>query len=117
MNGEAAGGIGAVMGIIWIALALLMIISVGKVFVKAGKPGWAVIIPIYNTIVMIEVAGKPIWWFLLLLIPVVNLVISILLLVEVAKKFGKGGGFAVGLLFLPIIFWPMLAFGSAEYEG
>ncbi|MDA3924718.1 MAG: DUF5684 domain-containing protein [Kiritimatiellae bacterium] len=103
--------------LIQLALVLLMVIGMWKVFVKAGQPGWAIIVPIYNTIVLIQVAGKPIWWFLLMFIPIVNIVITILLTVEIAKKFGKGGGFAAGLIFLPFIFYPILGFGSAEYQG
>ena len=115
-NGAAAAGVGGVVMIVYLAIILLMVISMWKVFSKAGKPGWAILIPIYNTIVMIQIAGKPIWWFLLLLIPLVNVVISILLLVEIAKRFGKGGGFVAGLILLPIIFWPILGFGSAQYQ-
>jgi hypothetical protein len=64
---------------------------------------------------MLKVAGKPGWWLLLLFIPFVNLVIAILAIVALAQNFGKGAGFAVGMIFLPIIFWPILAFGSAQY--
>ncbi|MDD3629385.1 MAG: DUF5684 domain-containing protein [Actinomycetota bacterium] len=99
------------------ALSILLIVSLWKIFTKAGKPGWASIVPIYNTIVMLEIAGKPIWWIILLFIPVVNLVISIIVIVELANKFGKSGGFAAGLIFLPVIFYPILAFSSAKYTG
>ncbi len=99
------------------ALSILLIVSLWKIFTKAGKPGWASIVPIYNTIVMLEIAGKPIWWIILLFIPVVNLVISIIVIVELANKFGKSGGFAAGLIFLPVIFYPILAFSSAKYSG
>jgi uncharacterized membrane protein YoaK (UPF0700 family) len=87
-----------------------------KLFVKAGEPGWASIIPIYNAIVMLKIAGKPLWWFLLYLIPIVNIVIAIIVTVALAKNFGKDVGFAVGLILLPIIFYPILAFGSAQYH-
>jgi hypothetical protein len=98
-------------------VSILYIVSLWKIFAKAGKPGWASIVPIYNVIVMLEITGKPIWWIILLLIPVVNLVISIIVIVELANKFGKSGGFAVGLIFLPVIFYPILAFSNAEYIG
>ena len=99
-----------------IALVVLMIGSVWKVFTKAGKPGWACIVPIYNVIVLLEIAGKPLWWILLMIIPFVNIVIAILLAMEVAKKFGQSAGFGLGLAFLPFIFYPVLGFGSARYQ-
>jgi hypothetical protein len=88
-----------------------------KVFVKAGKPGWAAIIPIYNAIVLLQIVGRPGWWFLLYLIPIVNIVISIMVMIELAKVFGKGTGFGIGLLLLSFIFIPILGFGDAEYQG
>ena len=66
---------------------------------------------------MLQIVGKPIWWVVFLFIPFVNLIIMIILSIELAKCFGKGGGFAAGLILLPIIFYPILAFGSAEYQG
>jgi len=112
-----SAGIGAGLVVIYLIVILIMVISLWKIFSKAGKPGWAAIIPIYNAIVMLEIVGKPLWWFILLLIPVVNIVISIIVAVELAKKFGKGPGFAVGLILLSIIFYPILAFGGAQYTG
>jgi len=104
--------------VVWIcyfAVIILWIAGMWKVFSKAGQPGWAAIIPIYQLIVLCQVAGRPIWWFLLLLIcfPIFYIIICI----DIAKRFGKGGGFAVGLIFLPFIFFPMLGFGSAQYQG
>src|SRR3990172_7146129 len=100
-----------------IALVVLMIGSVWKVFTKAGKPGWACIIPIYNVIVLLEIAGKPLWWIILLLIPFVNFIVMIMVYLDIARVFGKGAGTAIGLIFLPFIFWPILGFGSARYTG
>ncbi len=108
--------LGGITLIVNIAIALLMVISIWKVFIKAGQPGWAAIVPIYNMYVLLKIAGKPGWWILLLFVPVVNLVISIIALFGLAENFGKGAGFAIGLLFLPIIFYPILAFGSATYQ-
>ncbi|MDC0271096.1 DUF5684 domain-containing protein, partial [Akkermansiaceae bacterium] len=88
-----------------------------KIFTKAGKPGWASIIPIYNVIVLLEIIGKPVWWIVLFLIPFVNIIISIITTNEVSKSFGRGAGTTVGLIFLPFIFYPVLAFGSAQYQG
>ncbi len=103
--------------VVTFAIALLMIASMWKIFVKAGKPGWAAIIPIYNLIVMLEIINKPIWWVLLFLIPCVNFIAAILVAMEMAKVFGKGAGFGLGLAFLPFIFYPILGFSDAKYQG
>ena len=100
-----------------IVVALVMVAAMWKVFTKAGKPGWASLIPIYNVIVLLDIAGKPAWWIILFLIPIVNFVMIILTYVGLAQRFGKGGGFAVGLIFLGIIFFPILGFGGAQYQG
>ena len=116
-SGIYAGG-GSVIGmIIWLALAILMIVATWKVFVKAGRPGWAVLIPFYNTYVFLKIAGKPGWWLILFFVPLLNLIVGIIATVAFAQKFGKGGGFTVGLILLPIIFMPILAFGEAQYVG
>ncbi len=119
---EAAGGAaGAIVGLlftlIWLAVMVLVIAGMWKVFVKAGKPGWACLIPIYNVIVLLEIAGKELWWIILFFIPVVNFVILILVSIAVAEKFGKGAGFGLGLAFLPMFFFPLLGFGDARYQG
>lgn len=99
----------------YLAVMIFMIVCMWKVFEKAGQPGWAVLVPIYNLYVMLQIAKKPGWWILLMLIPLVNFVIMILMYIEIAKAFGKGTGFALGLMFLGFIFWPILAFGSDKY--
>ena len=109
-------GFGMAAMIVWVAFAVLMIASMWKIFTKAGKPGWAAIIPIYNLIVLLEIAGKPIWWFILMFIPFVNIVVFIMVLLSIARNFGKGVGFAIGMLLLPFIFYPMLGFGDARYQ-
>ncbi len=104
--------------IIYVAIIILMIVAGWKVYVKAGKPGWASIIPIYNTLVLLEIVGKPWWWLLLLIfIPVVNVILAIWMINLLSKSFGKGVGFTLGLLFLPFIFYPILGFGDAQYQG
>ena len=112
---DAGMGMGFIPLLFALAIVVLMIVSMWKVFEKAGQPGWAAIIPIYNVIVLCQVAGKPGWWFLLLLIPVVGFVIWILICIGVAERFGQGAGFGIGLLLLGIIFYPILAFGDAEW--
>lgn len=112
----AAGGAAAlIVLVIELAIAVLMIISMWKVFSKAGQPGWAAIVPIYNVIVMLQIAGKPVWWIVLFFVPIANIIVAILALAGLAKAFGKGAGTVIGLIFLPIIFWPILGFGSAQY--
>lgn len=103
--------------LIYFALIIFVIASLWRVFTKAGQPGWAVIIPIYNAYILLKIAGKPGWWLLLMLIPVVNFIVAILVYVGVAERFGKGAGFAIGLIFLSFIFIPILAFGDAEYAA
>jgi hypothetical protein len=110
-------GGGIVVMLILVALVLLMLVSMWKIFTKAGQPGWASLIPIYNAIVLLQIAGKPVWWILLLIIPFVNIVVGIMVLAGMVSAFGKGAGYVVGLIFLPIIFYPMLAFGDAQYQG
>jgi len=116
-GGTGAGLFGGVFLFIWLAVFVLTIAGMWKVFAKAGKPGWACIIPVYNLIVLLEISGKPLWWFILFLIPFVNFIVAILVLVALAEKFGKGAGFAIGLLILPFIFYPVLGFGDAVYRG
>lgn len=99
------------------AVAVLILVSLWKLYVKAGKPGWAAIIPIYNILVELEIVGRPWYWLLLMMIPVVNIVLAIIVTFRVAKVFGKSTGFGFGLLFLPFVFYPMLAFGEARYLG
>jgi len=117
IGGAAAGGAMMGMIILYLALCLIMAISGWKVFSKAGKPGIASIIPIWNIVVMVEIAGKPVSWVLLiLLVPCANIYFAIMLMIELAKRFGKSSGFGIGLILLPFIFWPILGFGDAEYQ-
>jgi hypothetical protein len=88
-----------------------------KVFTKAGQPGWASLIPIYNIYIWCKIVGRPGWWIILMLIPFVNFIILIILSIDMAKSFGKGVGFGLGLAFLGFIFLPVLGFGSAQYQG
>ena len=101
-----------------VELAIFVVIIAGfwKSFTKAGKPGWAFIIPIYNAIVLLQIAGKPLWWIVLLFIPVVNLITYLLVCVAIAKNFGKSATFGVGLTLLGVIFFPILGFSSAQYQ-
>ncbi len=113
----AAAGIGAGVIILYLAIIVIAIAGMWKTFEKAGKPGWAAIIPIYNLIILLEIIGKPMIWILWLLIPCVNVVFYIWTTNLVSKSFGKSEGFTVGLILLSFIFWPILGFGDARYLG
>ena len=111
------GGSGIFGTLVSLVIAGLVIAGGWKVFAKAGQPGWAFIIPIYNVIVLLRIVGRPLWWIVLLLIPFVNFIVAILVYIDLAKSFGKGVGFALGLIFLGPIFIAILGFGSAQYVG
>lgn len=113
----AGAGIGAGMIIFYLAVIVLVYAGLWKIFVKAGKPGWAAIIPIYNLIILIEIVGKPTIWVLWLLIPCVNIVFAVWLYNLLSKSFGKTEGYTVGMILLPFVFIPMLGFGDATYLG
>lgn len=109
-----AGLFGALIGI---AIGVVMLAAMWRVYTKAGEPGWAAIIPIYNIIVLLKIIGRPAWWIVLYLIPIVNFVIAIMVYDGLSKSFGKGTGFTIGLIFLGPIFLLILGFGSARYVG
>ena len=100
-----------------VVMFFVTIVSYWRLFTKAGKPGWAIVVPIYNLIVLLQVSGKPTWWILLNLIPFVNIVVSLIVILGFAENFGKGKAFGLGLFFLPFIFGPVLAFGNDEFMG
>ena len=106
--------VGAIVGLL---VAVLLIVALWKIFTKAGQPGWASLIPIYNIYIWCKIVGRPGWWVILMLISFVNFIIAIILCIDPAKSFGNGVGFGVGLAFLGIIFFPVLGFGSAQYQG
>lgn len=108
---------GGTMFFVTLAIAAVMIIAYWRVFSKAGQPGWAAIVPIYNIIVLLQIVGRPLWFIVLFFIPFVNAIAAIIVAVDLAKSFGKGGGFAAGLIFLFPIFILILAFGDARYVG
>lgn len=101
-----------------LAILVLSVASLWRVFTRAGEPGWAVLVPIYNGVVLLRVARRPVWWLLLLLIPGVNVVTALVVDVALARRFGRSAGFAVGLWLLPFVFLPVLAFtGDARAAG
>lgn len=106
-----------ITNVVFLAVLVLLIAAQWVIFAKAGKPGWASIIPIYGTIVLLQIVGRPVWWFILLLIPFVNVVVGLIVLNDLSKSFGHKLGFTLGLVFLGIIFFPILAFGGSQYVG
>jgi hypothetical protein len=99
-------------------LTIFLIVAEWKVYVKAGQPGWAVLIPIYNLYVLLKIVGKPGWWLLvILLFPPVGFFMALYVIHLLSKSFGQGIGFTLGLIFLSFIFYPILGFGSSKYIG
>lgn len=119
-NAALSGGLAAIGGMMllfWLAVVVVCIVGMWKVFAKAGQPGWAVLIPFYNVYVMLQIAGRPGWWLLLFFVPVVNLVIAIIVAIDIAKAFGQSAVFGVVLLFLlSAIGYLVLGFGNYQYR-
>jgi hypothetical protein len=113
---DSGMGAGSILGIlIYLALIILCIVGMWKVFEKAGQPGWGSVVPIYNLYLMLVIAGRPWWWIVLAFIPCVSLVLLVIPF-DIAKNFGKGAGYGIGLLLLPFIFYPLLGFGDDKYR-
>jgi Family of unknown function (DUF5684) len=105
----------AVLLVIYLAVVIFYIAAGWKVFVKAGEPGWGILVPIYNLYLICKIAGRPEWWLILFFIPLINIVIGLIIAMDLAKAFSKSSGFGIGLWLLGIIFVPILGFGSAQY--
>jgi hypothetical protein len=117
-SSSADAGGGSIIGsVIWLAITVALIVGAWKLFTKAGQPGWASLIPIYNTITMLRMTGKSGWWVLGMMVPLLNFYVIIRLVFDLARVFGRGIGFGFGLLFLFPIFMLILAFGDAVYVG
>ncbi|MDE6847602.1 MAG: hypothetical protein K2J99_17780 [Lachnospiraceae bacterium] len=112
---DAAGSI--VYSLVMLAIAVVALIGLWKVFEKAGKPGWGAIVPFYNLYCLFEMSFGTGWLFLLMFVPCVGQIMLIIMWVKLAVAFDKGVGFGIGILFLPFIFLPMLGFGDARYVG
>lgn len=122
---QQSSGSGDVLGMIfallwfafWLAIVVLSIAGLWKVFTKAGEPGWAAIVPIYNIYILIKIVGRPWWWVILMCIPCVSIVVGIIAAIDLAKSFGKDIAFAIGLILLGPIFIVILGFSDAKYLG
>ena len=125
------GGMFIVMGIIWLIAVVILVASFWKIFEKAGKPGWAAIVPFYNIYIILEIIGRPSWWIAIYIgaallgwIPILGwlimigvIVLQFIVCIDLAKSFGKDTAYGIGLAVLSIVFAPMLGFGSAQYLG
>ena len=120
MTALLASGSGVGIGIavvIYIAVIVFEIAALWMVFTKAGEEGWKAIIPIWNLLIILRISGRPWWWILLFIIPLVNIVVGIIVYYDLAKSFDKSTAFAVGLILLGFIFIPILGFGDSRYAG
>ncbi|MBB6113073.1 DUF5684 domain-containing protein [Mucilaginibacter lappiensis] len=119
-SAPSAGAMAALFGAFLIPaliISVILIVSMWKIYTKAGKPGWAAIIPIYNIIVLLEIVGKPTWWVILFLVPCANIVVAVWVTNLLSKSFGQSEGFTIGLLLLSFVFYPILGFGNYQYLG
>jgi len=113
-SSDSGSGAAVVIVVLLFAVWILMIAAMWKIFTKAGEAGWKSIIPIYNTYVLLKIIGRPAWWLVFLLLPIV---LWIAIPLGLAKSFGKSTGFGVGMMFLPFIFMLILGFGDDRYLG
>ena len=120
MNDATAAAVAAgsiVYMLVVLAISVVVLIGLWKVFDKAGKPGWGAIVPFYNFYCLFDMSFGTGWLFLLMFVPCVGQIMMIIMWVKLAAAFDKGVGFGIGILFLPFIFLPMLGFGDAQYVG
>jgi hypothetical protein len=103
--------------LVLVGLSVLVVVSNWRLYEKAGQPGWGALVPIYNVVLLVRIAGRSWWWVVLLLTPYVGAVFMIVVAIDLARNFGRGAGFGVGLAFLPMMFFPILAFGESRYLG
>ena len=92
-------------------------VALWRIYRKAGHPGWASLVPGYNLLVFMRIVGRPWWWCLLMLVPLVNIGVAILEAFELAEVFGQHDWFAYGLILLTPLFMLILGFGAARYLG
>lgn len=114
---SSGGGLAIVMVVIYVAVIVVSIAGMWKAFEKAGQPGWAAIVPIYNLWIWLKIVGREPWWIILFLIPCVNIVAAVIVALDTAKAFGKDAIFGILMVFFPVVGWPVIGFGSAEYRG
>lgn len=115
-NGVTVSEIFTVLSII-VIIGIVQLAGTWRVYEKAGKPGWACLIPFYNFFVLLQMVEKPEWWIVWLFVPFANIVVPIWVKNLLSKSFGKDEAFTLGLIFLPFIFYPILGFGNSSYQG
>ncbi|MFK7797186.1 MAG: DUF5684 domain-containing protein [Aureispira sp.] len=103
--------------IVYLLFIVFYLAGFWKVFEKAGKPGWASLIPLYNAYVLTKIADRPAWYLILFFVPIANIFAACSICNGISIKFGKGMGYTLGLIFLGFIFFPVLGFGNAQYDG
>jgi uncharacterized membrane protein YhaH (DUF805 family) len=107
----------ALSSILIVALCAVLLVAQWRVYTKAGVPGWACLIPVYNLVKLLHITGRSGWWILGFGIPLLNFFVLIRMVFDLAKAFGRGVGFGFGLLLLSPVFIPILGFGKAHYVG
>ncbi|RKG62096.1 signal peptidase I [Corallococcus sp. AB011P] len=117
MQNQQAEGPGLVFWLFYLAFIGFIVAGMWKTFAKAGQPGWAAIVPFYNIYVLTQIVGRPAWWVVLALLPCVNFIALFIISIDMAKSFGKGTGFGIGLALLGPVFYAILGFGDAQYQG
>ena len=115
-GGVIAALLGGAFGLVGLVVFAIVVAGMWKVFEKAGEPGWASLIPVYNVWVLVKISGKEPWWFVLFLIPCANFVAAVVVCMAIARRFGKDPAYGIGLALLPFVFFPMLGFGAAQYN-
>ncbi|MGE6760069.1 signal peptidase I [Corallococcus sp. AB049A] len=117
MQEQQSAGPGPLFWIFYLAFIGFVVAGMWKTFSKAGEPGWAAIVPFYNVYVMTKIVGRPAWWVVLALLPCVNIIALFIISIDMAKSFGKDVGFGIGLALLGPVFYAILGFGDAQYQG
>src|SRR5579884_612166 len=107
--------------LVWLVVTLVFVAAQWRLFAKAGQPGWACLVPIYNVVKLLQITGRSPWWLLGLFIPLVNVFVGAFVIIrlafDLAAAFGRGVGFGFGLLLLAPVFVLILAFGESRYVG
>ena len=116
MEVDGNGLLGGLFWLFWLIWLILILVAGWKMYVKAGQQGWVSLIPILNILGLVKIVHRPWWWLLLMLIPFVNLVVGVILMLDLAKAFGHGVGMALLLIFLTVIGYLVLGFGSSQYR-
>lgn len=111
----SAAGAAAIVIIVVLVVYVVMALPTSGVFAKAGRPRWAAFVPIYNTLTLLDVVGRPLWWIFLLFIPGANIIFTIIVMNDLAKSFGQGPGFTVGLVLISWVFMLVLWLGPSDY--